>query len=64
MTFDFATWLEESHLTQATTEEIAKQDLGRWDTMLFVDRKDLCSLPLTIGQRALLLKAVAALPGQ
>ena len=54
----FNVWAKVMGLNDKTIQLLEQEDLNDYDTLRDVSEKDLCELRLTIGMRALLLRAV------
>ena len=59
--FDFKTWCSHHGLKQKTIHELGKSDLDSQEALKLVHANDIATLDLTLGQRKLLLQALAEL---
>ncbi|KAL9973663.1 hypothetical protein ACROYT_G020145 [Oculina patagonica] len=59
--FDFKQWCQTSGLKEGTIEQLEKNDLDSQEALKLVNKDDVATLDLTLGQRKLLLQAVALL---
>ena len=61
--FDFKTWCSDHGLKQKTIYELGKSDLDSQEALKLVHADDIATLDLTLGQKKLLLHALAELNG-
>ena len=61
--FNFETWTKDNSLTRKTAGILRKEELVTQETLLLLEEKDLCELEIPMGQRKLLINAVARLGG-
>ena len=61
--FDFKTWCSDYGLKQKTIYELGKSDLDSQEALKLVHADDIATLDLTLGQKKLLLHALAELNG-
>ena len=61
--FDFKTWCSDHGLKQKTIDKLGKSDLDSQEALKLVHADDIAALDLTLGQRKLLLHALAELSG-
>ncbi|KAL9976854.1 hypothetical protein ACROYT_G014191 [Oculina patagonica] len=59
--FDFKQWCQTFGLKEGTIEQLEKNDLDSQEALKLVNKDDVATLDLTLGQRKLLLQAVALL---
>ena len=59
--FDFKQWCKDSGLKEGTIEQLEKHDLDSQKVLKLVNKDDVATLDLTLGQRTILLQAVALL---
>ena len=59
--FDFKTWCSDHGLKQKTIDKLWKSDLDSQETLKLVHTDDIATLDLTLGQKKLLLHALAEL---
>ena len=61
--FDFKTWCSDHGLKQKTIDKLGKSHLDSQEALKLVHADDIAALDLTLGQRKLLLHALAELSG-
>ena len=61
--FDFKTWCSDHGLKQKPIDRLGKSDLDSQEALKLVHADDIATLDLTLGQRKLLLHALAELSG-